>query len=437
MTVTELPTESFALRASDGAPQPTFRVTVLGGPERGTVFVVDGNVASRVLVGTGATSHLRLTDRTVSRRHAAFSLRDGGLHVEDVGSTNGIVVGSLRVRDAVLTGGEVLVLGGTHLRVERLDQGAVAAVSRDASFGRLVGASVAMRRLYPVLHHVATTDGAVLFEGEPGTGKELAAEVVHERSARKERPFTVLDAARTPAEEADARLFGTAASPGALEASAGGTLVVDEPSELPLASQAKLARFLERRSVVRDDGTALPAVDVRVLAISRADVEREVQAGRLREDLALLLAAARVELPPLRERQGDVTLLATTFFRALRLEDRVLPPLTLRRFEAHSWPGNVRELQAAVVRFATTGEDRADPVRALREEDGVRPTELYERVLGADLPLAQARDIVLEDFERRFVRKVLEKSGGNVTRAAAASGLARRYFQLLRAKRGV
>lgn len=108
----------------------------------------------------------------------------------------------------------------------------------------------------------------------------------------------------------------------------------------------------------------------------------------------------------------------------------------MRRFEAYAWPGNVRELMRAVVRFATTGDDATDAVVAFREDArAATPNELVDRVLAADLPLAQAREIVVEDFERRFVRVVLERHGGNVTRAAAASGVARRYFQLLRAKR--
>jgi transcriptional regulator with GAF, ATPase, and Fis domain len=128
------------------------------------------------------------------------------------------------------------------------------------------------------------------------------------------------------------------------------------------------------------------------------------------------------------------------FFRALGIEDGVLAPITLRRFEAYSWPGNVRELKNAVARAATTGEDTLDPRDIFRAEDAegrdTVPNELYRRVLEADLTLIQARDIVIADFDRRFVRRVLERYKGNVTHAAAASGLARRYFQLLRAKRG-
>lgn len=266
----------------------------------------------------------------------------------------------------------------------------------------------------------------VLVEGEPGTGKELLAEVLHEEGPRREGPFVVAEAGL--AEET--RLFGL------IDQARGGTLVVDEPSELSPALQATFARLLEGRVVPREAGPPVSLAGVRTIALSRGDVEREAQAGRLREDLAMALSAALVSLPPLREREGDVALLATAFMRAQGANDRVIPPITMRRFEAYAWPGNVRELMRAVVRFATTGDDATDAVVAFREDArAATPNELVDRVLAADLPLAQAREIVVEDFERRFVRVVLERHGGNVTRAAAASGVARRYFQLLRAKR--
>jgi DNA-binding NtrC family response regulator len=295
-----------------------------------------------------------------------------------------------------------------------------------------------MRQLYPTFARLAATDVPVLIEGEAGTGKELLAEALHEEGPRARGELIVFDARLIGPDRASAILFGERDTPGLLERCRAGTVVIDEPSELPNAVQTKFARFLEKRPITRDDGSDLAPLGTRVVAISRSDIEREVQAGRLREDLAALLGAARVELPPLRDRAGDVTLLATAFFRELRIEDKVVSPLTLRRFEAYSWPGNVRELKKAVTRYATTGDDDADPRSAFRAEDApISPGALYQRVLAADLTLAQARDVVLDDFERRFVTKVLERHGGNVSRAAAASGLARRYFQILRVKRGV
>jgi DNA-binding NtrC family response regulator len=431
-------TETLSLRAPSGAVQPSFRLTVTKGPDAGKTIVIDGASVSRVLAGTGSTCHLLLTDRAISRRHLAVSLRDGLLAVEDQGSTNGTFIGSLRIANVALSGGEEIVLGSTSIQTERLSTGAVATVMRAASFGRVIGASVAMRRLYPIATALARSAVPVLIEGEAGTGKELLAEVMHEQGPRSWASLLVLDPSRVGAAGADAALFGSADAPGLLEQANGGTLIVDELADLPVAVQSKLARFLEGHPITRSDGAPLGPIDARVIALSRSDVEREVQAGRLREDLATILGAARLELPPLRQREGDVAVLASAFFKALRIEDRVLPPLTVRRFEAHTWPGNVRELQSAVSRFAISGDDATDARAAFREEAREPPLdELYRRVFDADLPLSQSREIVVEDFDRRFVRHVLERHGGNVTRAAAASGVARRYFQVLRVKRGV
>jgi DNA-binding NtrC family response regulator len=415
---------------------------VTAGPDASKQLLVDGAKPGRLLVGTGPTCHWVLTDGKVSRRHLALSLSDGALMVEDLNATNGTFVGSLRIRNVSLQGGEDLFLASTRIRVERLAERAEVTVARAANFGRVIGASVAMRRLYPTLVRLARTDVPVLIEGEAGTGKELVGEALHEEGARAERDLVVFDARSTNADAAEARLFGAAGVIGAVEQSQRGTLVIDEPAELPISVQMKLTRWLERRPIARADGSPMTPsqTDPRVVVLSRSDVEREVQAGRLVEALAVALGGARVELPPLRDRPGDITLLATAFFRALGLEDRGLAPLTVRRFEAYTWPGNVRELKNAVARAATTGDDALDPRAIFSAEDAdgrdTLPNELYRRVLEAELTLTQARDIVIADFDRRFVRRVLERHNGNVTHAAAASGLARRYFQVLRAKRG-
>lgn len=431
-------TETLGLRTHAGAAQPSFRLEIIHGPDAPMETVVDG-AASRVLVGTGSTCNVVLTDRAVSRRHLALSLRDGSLFVEDLGSTNGSFIGSLRIEGAMLSGGEEIVLGSTRIRTERLATSAVATIARAASFGRVIGASVAMRRLYPLAAALAKSHVPTLIEGEAGTGKELLAEVIHEQGPRAAGSFVVLDPSSVSVDALDVTLFGGSSElPGLLEQAHGGTLVIDEPAELPSAVQSKLARFLQKHPVTRTDGSPIDAADARVIAISRSDVEREVHAGRLREDLATILGAARLELPPLRRREGDVTILATAFFKALRVEDRVLPPITMRRFEAYSWPGNVRELESAVVRFATSGDDATNPRNAFRDETR-EPSldELCRRIFDADLALTASRDILVADFERRFVRHVLARHGGNVTRAAAASGVARRYFHVLRVKRGV
>jgi DNA-binding NtrC family response regulator len=197
-------------------------------------------------------------------------------------------------------------------------------------------------------------------------------------------------------------------------------------------------------------------VDVRVLAATRRDLDREIQLGRFRDDLFFRLAVARIELPPLRRRAGDIAVLAQHFWK--RLADKGMPfPLDFgARLDAYDWPGNVRELYNAVARRVALGEmAQIETARAAGTPD-TRPTtglppppampsspgagppstrgDTIEAVLALDLPLVRARERVVEDFERRYVQRILSQHGGNVTSAAAASGIARRYFQLLRAR---
>jgi DNA-binding NtrC family response regulator len=184
---------------------------------------------------------------------------------------------------------------------------------------------------------------------------------------------------------------------------------------------------------------------VRVLAATRRDLDREVQAGRFRDDLFYRLAVGRIELPPLRSRRGDIAVLTRHLWRALGGDERPMPPGLLARFEDYAWPGNVRELANAVARVLALGEladhedtglTTADVERAGGSSSDAPPRDdTIERILELELPLPRARERIVEDFERRYVARVLKRFDGNVVRAAAASGIARRYFQILRARR--
>jgi DNA-binding NtrC family response regulator len=209
-----------------------------------------------------------------------------------------------------------------------------------------------------------------------------------------------------------------------------GTLLIDEIGDLDPALQPKLLRAIERSEIRRVGGERVIRVDVRLLSATRRDLEREVQEGRFRDDLFFRLAVARVELPPLRARKGDVAVLANHFWKTIGRRDDPVPYDLLRRLERHTWPGNVRELANAVARHLALGE-HAGLERSIPRppEDGV------ERVLVRDLPFQLARQELLAEFERRYVERLLAQHGGNVTRAAAASGLGRRYFAMIVARR--
>ena len=222
---------------------------------------------------------------------------------------------------------------------------------------------------------------------------------------------------------------------GLFEEADGGTLFLDEIGDLDLALQSRLLRALEK-SEVRKIGSSKWKHRGRARAgrATRRDLDREVQARRFRDDLFYRLAVARVELPPLRRRQGDIALLTRTFWVALGGDEGKLPPDVILRFEQYGWPGNVRELHNAVARHLAIGDDalfdqpRGDEAPAATREDFIAA------MLAIGTPLPIARQQMLQAFEQQYVRRVLELHRGNVSRAAAASGFGRRYFQMIKAR---
>jgi two-component system response regulator HydG len=417
-----------------------FVIDVVQGPDRGLRFAFDSTRPSSVLIGQSAVCDVKLTDRQVSRRHAALDFTDKGLRLTDLESTNGTFVTGLRVADAYLAGGEMVRLGESALRIVRALSGAKPEISSALSFGRLIGESPEMRRLYPLCARLAQSDVPVVIEGETGTGKEVLAEALHETSPRASNPFVVFDCTAVPPSLLESALFGhergaftgaLAQRRGVFEEAHGGTLFLDEIGDLDLALQPKLLRAIERGEVQRVGSSRWMREDVRIIAATRRDLDREVQAGRFRDDLFFRLAVGRIELPPLRRRRGDVAVLARHFWTAIGGEERPIPPGLIERFEDYPWPGNVRELENAIARHIAVGDVPMPGTAPLLETAG----DVFEQVLAMDLPLPRARAEVVEEFERRYLKRVLDKHEGSVSRAAAASGIALRYFQLLKARR--
>ncbi|APR76864.1 Response regulator of zinc sigma-54-dependent two-component system [Minicystis rosea] len=437
----------------DREPGAAFAITVIEGPDRGARLVVDGSQPAPILVGHSPTSSLRLTDRQVSRRHAALDVDGSRVRITDLQSANGTFVDGVSVLDAYLRGGEVVRVGTTALRIDHLAEPPPPIPSTDRCFGRLLGASVEMRRLYPLAQRLAEALVPAIIEGETGTGKEVLAEAIHEASARAAGPYVVLDCTTVSSSLVESELFGhergaftgaVSARKGVFEQAHGGTLLIDEIGDLELGLQAKLLRAIERREVRRVGGDRRIQVDVRVIAATRRNLDREVQEGRFRDDLFHRLAVARIELPPLRRRRGDVAMLAQHFWRELGDGRRPLSNELLQRWEDYSWPGNVRELRNAVARQLAVGDlPRGEPELANeppasagspRATADAGATVIAE-VLAERLPLTMARVKVVEVFEQLYIEQVLADHGGNVVRAAAASGIARRYFQILRSRR--
>jgi two-component system, NtrC family, response regulator HydG len=429
------------------AGRRSFRILVAAGPGAGDTFEISPSDPAGVLVGQSPSCSFRLADREVSRRHLSLELRDSNLRLRDLGSTNGTRVNGVSVVEAWLRGGEQVEIGGTTLKIEVREQDKETFLSAATSFGKVMGASTAMRRLYPLCERLAASSVPVIIEGETGTGKEVLAESIHLLGPRHEGPFIVFDCTAVPANLIEAALFGhergaftgaVEAREGVFEQAAGGTLLIDEIGDLDIELQAKLLRVLERGEVRRIGGKRWSQVDARVLVATRRDLDAMVGAGQFRDDLFYRIAVARIELPALRDREGDARLLATQFWRELAGSSHDIPASFLERVETYPWPGNVRELYNAVSRRVALGDldessesPRADDAQAESPEIA---EDAIERILALGLPFPRARQRLVGEFERRYVERVLMEHGGHVGRAAAASGIALRYFQQVRAR---
>jgi DNA-binding NtrC family response regulator len=305
--------------------------------------------------------------------------------------------------------------------------------------GGLLGASPGIRRLHQQIRRVAPTEASALIQGESGTGKELVARALHALSARARAPFVTVDCASLPEGLMESELFGhergafTGAvqrKEGLLSLANGGTVFLDEIGELPLALQAKLLRVLEQREIRRVGDSRVQALDIRVIAATNVDLRAAVADGRFREDLYYRLEVVTLDVPALRERPGDVRLLAEAFLNEYaEALHRPAPRITEDAWgalEGYRWPGNVRELRNAMQRLVVmddsgtvTRRDLPDSIRhalATPREDTHVHAGSYDEALAA----------AMNAFRDGYVRKLLAQFDGNVTQAAVAAGVSRR-----------
>ncbi len=394
-------------------------VRVVAGPDRGQERVLDSGT---LLIGSHADADLVLHDKSVSRYHAELALLPEGVRVRDLKSTNGTFVADSRIEAAILPAGSEIRIGRTRIEVLPADVPVPDAPSERVRFGRLVGASPVMRRLYAQLERVAATDAPVLIYGEAGAGKSEAARAVHDASERRGGPFVELD-------------LRAGLPPGGIEdlfmRARGGTIVLDHVDEAPTAVQDALAVVLDLRERGRSLSLAKggPRDDARPIALARSDLRDEVQRGSLRRDLWFAIAGVRIEVPPLRERREDLPRLVSDVTTALGYPDVGLSAAELGNLRAHDFPGNVRELLRMIEEtLLHSGRTSRPPVSS-------RDPEVTEDLV--QLPFKEAKERLLEVFEKRYVEHLLEKHDGNVSRAAAEAGVDRNHLARIAKKHGV
>jgi transcriptional regulator with GAF, ATPase, and Fis domain len=420
---------------------PRIELGVVEGPDTGLRRTLD---LSGMRIGTAPNSELPLKDRTVSRFHCEVRIAGNVARLVDSGSTNGTFVDGVRVRDAELSAGSKVRIGATVLAVSASGERALVDLSPRHSFGDVLGVSVEMRRLYAILEKIAPTDTTVLIQGETGSGKELVARAIHDASARASQPFVVVDCGAIAENLIESELFGHVRGAfsgavsdrrGLFEEADGGTLFLDEIGELPPALQPKLLRVLERVEVRRVGSNASKRVDVRIVAATNRPLAESVNAGVFREDLYYRIAVVELLLPPLRARRDDIPLLAQHFFRRYAGDKSSMPKELLSSLSSRAWPGNVRELRNFIERSVSLGFGPAVASQALMR-DAAHATRL-EQVVPSHLPLKDARLVWTEQFEILYVKALLEKTAGNVTRAAELAGVNRRSLQRLIASLGL
>ncbi len=426
--VRELRLRRFVLRIIDGLDRGKEYASASGGD---------------VTVGSAENNALVLTDPTVSRYHFALQIGPDGVVLRDLDSTNGTTVGGMRVGSAWLKPGVTIALGMTSIRYDEVAGEIREPLSDSEAFGRAVGRSYAMRRLFAVLPRIASSDATVLLEGDTGTGKGVIAEAIHSGSSRAQRPFVVVDCGSIPpslieqraVRSRQGRVHRRAHRARRRVRSRGhrhGVPRRDRRAAARHAAQAA-ARVLEERTVKRV-GTVEPIkIQARVIAATNRNLKTAVNRGTFRSDLYFRLNIVRLEIPALRDRRDDIPLLVARFYEQFVGQPGAVPPPALvEHLASMDWPGNVRELRNAVE-------------RALLMED----PELWQQITSGDDTTGSfgggeagyqfddtqsfrvAKERVMSHWERWFVTELLRRNGGNMSKAARAARMDRTHLREL------
>ncbi|QQR44682.1 sigma 54-interacting transcriptional regulator [Myxococcus xanthus] len=413
------------------------KLMVLSGPESGQSHAL---TRPEYVLGKAPTCDIVLTDKTISREHLKLTVHDEHVVATDMGSRNGSSCDGRRFTELELHPGTVITLGTTELKLvpEETAKRTLLLSNRDR-FGALVGNSRRMREVFTLLERLSPGGADVLIQGETGTGKDLCAEAIHQASRRASGPFVIVDLAGVAPSLIESELFGHVKGAftnaqsdraGAFERAHNGTVFLDEVGELPLELQPRLLRVLERRQVKRVGANDYVTVNMRVVTATHRDLEDAVRQGKFRRDLYHRLAVLRVTMPSLRERPEDIPLLIDTMLEQTGRPPSTLSDQTRALLTQYPWPGNVRELRNVVEQVVNLGEEALPELESADSERGHSAADL-------DLPFKEAKERLVEGFERDYLRNLLERCEGNISRASREADIDRVYLRKLLKKHGI
>lgn len=424
------------------------------GDDKGKKYNLSKNVTT---MGKKEDNDIVFSDKTVSRNHAEIEYKADSFLLKDLDSTNGTYVNGTRVKGAYLLPGDHVKIGRTVLEFAAFDEKVRIEPSEKEEFGKMVGKSLKMRQIFTILERIAPTLATVIIEGDTGTGKDLVAQAIHEHSPRKNRPFVVFDCSAVAPNLIESELFGhekgsftgaIKSRRGAFETATGGTIFLDEIGELSLDLQPKLLRALEQREIKRVGSNTPVRIDVRVVCATNKNLKKEIAEGRFREDLYYRLSVVKIHLPSLAERPEDLEKLIERFlttgkFNYLpngKLKVTKVDDDAIKMLKRYAWPGNVRELLNVIERAASFAEGEVlskshlDFVFSEMEQQ----EEYTERLMpSSDLPFKEAKQKILEVFEKEYLLQLLEKNNHNISAAAREAKIDRKHIRNLLKKYGI
>ncbi|HET7504358.1 MAG TPA: sigma 54-interacting transcriptional regulator [Kofleriaceae bacterium] len=436
-----------------------------------------------IRIGSMEDNDVVLGDDTVSRYHCRICQEDNGYVLLDQRSTNGTFINKVRIREAFLKPGSIVSVGQSQLRFNAREEEVEIVPSRSDRCAGLIGGNARMREIYSIIEKIAPTATTVVIDGETGTGKEVVAQAIHSLSPRHANELVVFDCGAVPPNLIESELFGhekgsftgaVMTRQGLFEQADGGTLFLDELGELPLDLQPKLLRALEQREVRRVGSTKASKVDVRIIAATNRNLEDEVRAGRFRQDLFYRLSVVRLHLPALRNRTDDIPLLIQHFLETGAFNRkpnapvvRGVAPNAIAALQSYPWPGNVRELVNVVERAVSFCDSdiiglsdlpdyvrtaKAPPAPPPRRAVTAPPSHLTggtpavslnpntpapappEELLAEGVTFKDAKERWVASFERDYILQLLRRNNGNISHAARAADIDRKYFRKLMKK---